>query len=577
MYPDLSLESLPTHIRDALLAIRDGATPDSLESEILEFKEDPIHNAAGNAQKARAQLLEKLIDESVCLANGDAAGGHIVVGLADKKSGPEAFTGTDYEPDDVERKIFHGTKPNLRVEAHNVEVFETQLLVIRIPEALSLYTRTKGQASRRVGSSCEVLSEEQREAIRVARANPDFSNRISDVEVSEIRLDVVQEVRRLLKGKREKSGLDGAVPETTLGLLREVGLVSDQGKLFKAGEILLAEPSAGDVRIRHLWRAIPGAEPVVTEFDQPLILALPMLMRLIGENANREIERVHLPSGQEYPVPRFPSSAVDEVITNAAIHREWRTPRPIIIDQSPRVLKVWSPGPLPIGVSPARLLTTQSIPRNNRLMAAMRMLGMAEESSRGFDRMWASMISTGRDVPEVNTSDDHVEVILAASQPDVDFILALHRIEETYGDKVARNVNVLILLRQLWQAPLVTEKQVGHLTQASPLEVRELMEFLCDIGLLELVRDAPEWVLSSHARQIMNKDAPEDLAVVTIEEWIDAQLRDGKSLRSSEIADVFGISRIEATEHLRRLRTLGRIRIDPDGPQRGPSTSWIQT
>lgn len=560
----------------ALRAIWEGAMPDSLESEILEFKEDPIHNASGNPKKARAQLLEKLIDESVCLANGDAAGGYIVVGLADRKSGPAAFTGTDYEPDDVERKIFNGTRPNLRVEAFNVDFNDIQLLIIRIPEALSLYTRTKGQASKRIGSSCEVLSEEQREAIRIARANPDYSNRLSEADVSDIRLDVIQEVRRLLKGKREKSGIDGAVPETTTGLLREVGLLSNQGRLYKAAEILLAEPPAGTVCIRHLWRALPGSEPVVTEFDQPLIVALPMLMRLIGENSNREVERVQLPRGQEIPVPRFPSSAVDEVITNAAIHREWRTARPIIIDQSPRLLKVWSPGSLPIGVSPTRLLTTQSIPRNNRLMAAMRILGLAEESSRGFDRMWASMISTGRAAPEVNASDDHVEVILAASQPDVGFILALHRIEETYGEKIARNVNVLILLWHLWEAPLVTEKQVAHLTQAPLLEVRELMGSLCDIGILELVRDAPEWVLSSQARQIMGKNGPGDLAVVTVEEWIDAQIRDGKSLRSSEIADVFGISRKEATEHLRRLRTLGRIKIDPAGPQRGPTTSWIR-
>ncbi|CAM4108523.1 hypothetical protein CHUV2995_00110 [Corynebacterium diphtheriae subsp. lausannense] len=63
---------------------------------------------AGNPQEA---LIEKLIDEAVCLANGDAGTGHIVVGIKDKIGGPEAFTGTTFDTEKIAKKIFDGALP----------------------------------------------------------------------------------------------------------------------------------------------------------------------------------------------------------------------------------------------------------------------------------------------------------------------------------------------------------------------------------------------------------------------------------------------------------------------------------
>jgi len=69
---------LAPNVRDALEAIHGGATADSQESLILEFKEDP---AVREGEKgARAKLVEKLLNEAICMANSEAATGHIVVG-----------------------------------------------------------------------------------------------------------------------------------------------------------------------------------------------------------------------------------------------------------------------------------------------------------------------------------------------------------------------------------------------------------------------------------------------------------------------------------------------------------------
>lgn len=219
-----------------------------------------------------------------------------------------------------------------------------------------------------------------------------------------------------------------------------------------------------------------------------------------------------------------------------------------------------------------KILTTISVPRNNRLMAAMRTLGLAEESSRGFDRMWAAMIRSGRDAPEVEATDANVHVVIAAQKPDTVFVQGLHRIGQRYGEAVVNSVQALIVLWHLNTSPLITEQVAMEKTQSSGLLVRDLMAELVDLGLLAPVRDASEWVLSAEAAELLNKD----IATVSVQEWVEAKLADGESLQSTDIADFAGISTAEAGRILRHLRSLGRAQIDPSGPTRGRGTRWIK-
>ncbi len=56
----------PLEVLQSLDAIEDGATADSLESQTLDFKEDPaVHPQNGNPD---ASLVEFLADETVCFS-----------------------------------------------------------------------------------------------------------------------------------------------------------------------------------------------------------------------------------------------------------------------------------------------------------------------------------------------------------------------------------------------------------------------------------------------------------------------------------------------------------------------------
>lgn len=557
-------------VYEALRAIVAGSTGDAQETATLEFKEDPALRDPG---KPDAKLIEMLLGEAVCLANGEGGEAHIVLGVSDKVAGPEALTGTQRQPAWIEQKLANGTKPSLRVEAHPLLFADVRLLWIRLPRQYTVYARTKGQASYRVGTSCEPMTDQARRTIAAKRANPDFSAEASSRSLDELKPAALEAARALLRSRRQIAGGTDNVPEIAAGLLSSLGLLTSGGQLTVAGELLFCELPPPRLSVRHLLRRVPGGAPSALELSGPLILVISELTEAIGRNASSEIARVTLDDGQEVAIPAFPQTAVDEIITNALIHRDWGLFAPVVVDQSPSTLKVVSPGPLPHGVSEDRLLTTTSTPRNPLLMAAMRQLGLAEEPSRGFDRMWVSMLHSGRDVPEVDATDQAVEVVLAAGQPDADFIRAVRELAAEFGDDMMDSVTVLLVVRHLYLHPMIALKQVIKETQVSEIEARNTMQWLETSGVVDKVRAADEWVLSQRSRQVSGL-AGQPVATVSVQEWIEERFRGGDELTAREIAVETGMERHEITGILTHLRNLGRAVIVPTGPQRGPNTRW---
>ena len=575
--PD-GLSHLPAYIRGALEAIWDGATADSQESMTLEFKEDPSRREG--AGRARPKLVEKIIDEAICMANSEVGSGYIIVGVHDKIDGPDAFTGTDLEEEDVERRIFNASKPGMNVSATSFLFHETRLLTVYIPEARALYTRNDGAAKRRENDggkfSCKPIPEETRRAIDAIRRNPDYSNGETDLTPEDLSLGVIEEARRLLDAPFRKGlGDEPTIASTRTGLLRELGLLREDGSLKRAAEILLAEPEPTHVTVRHLWRDFPGEDPKVTEISAPVILALPRLRDLIDAHVQQEIARVQFDDGQEIAIPAIPAQAIDEAISNALIHRDWRISKPIVVEQSKRLLKVTSPGPLPPGVSVDRLLTVTSEPRNNRLMAAMRALGLAEESSRGFDRMWAAMIRSGRDIPEVIATETAVSVIFSGANPDPEFVRGIHALSKRFGKPIF-TVGTLIVLRHLHDSPLISLQTAKAKTQQATNEARELLDSLEELGVLARLGGADDWGLSAEARALLGGAETGEAMANGVQSWVESQLEEGRTLQSAQIAAHAGISTQEAGKMLRDLRDQGKAKIDPAGPPRGRGTRWIK-
>lgn len=567
LFQQLENVSMDSMVDEALRAIWDGATPDSLEGQHLDFKEDPARSVRP-AANPDAQRTKVLLDTAICFANADGVS-HIVLGVRDKARGEDAFTGTDADPEQLQAAIFNRTQPNLTVEA-SAETFRGhRLVVVRIPQGLALYTRKDGSASIRHGDRCEPLDEQSRHELSFRRLNPDFTARPTMLHVEDADpLALAEALHRFNRQHPEER------VSTPRDLLQRLGLLADGEHLTRAGALLVAPPQAGEVYAQHLWRSTPGGEPERNDVAAPLLLAIPEMLHRIRARSNGEVDRVELPTGQERAIRDFPDSAVDEVVLNAFVHRDWGVAQSIIVEQSPRVLSVVSPGGLPVSVQRDRLLTTTSRPRNHALMRALRLLGLVEESSRGFDRMWKAMLTSGRQAPEVGVDDYSVTVTFAAGGVDERFIQVLALLPGTVGEEAAGDLNALLVLKELSTVSVIAEETAGRLFQMGRLACRESLAWLVQVGVLAEVGTGL-WTLSDDVRRLFQQVGFQLPGTADIRGWILEAVRDGGTVTNREIARATDTPARTVTQVLGQMASLGLIYKDPDGPSRGPAVRWL--
>lgn len=569
-------EQVPAFIDDALTAIFEGATGNDRESAVLDFKEDPART--GERGNADARAIEILLDEAICFANGVAGDGYIVFGVADKTPGPAAFTGTDRDADYLVKRILDKTRPPLRVEGRTVERNGATLILFRVPEGLTVYTRTSGAATQRVGTSCLPLEGTARRQLEHVRTNPDFTARPSHISVDELDADALAQARHLLRTSREARGDNVTPPHTTADLLRLLDLLTPAGQPTVAAEILFHRSTADRPLARYCYRNSPMGQPTITDLRDPLVLSARRLQELVRTHSDTEIARVDLGLGQEASVPTFPAQAVDEVTTNALVHRDWALTEPVVIDHAALTLKVTSPGGLPPGVDESRLLTTPSRPRNPSLMNALRILGLVEHSSAGFDRMWLSMLRTGRRAPVVETDDYAVTVTFHAGNPDDRFIRALNTLDSglNQGSRISDDVSAVVVFRYLADHSVLTLTTAEKVLQASVDDARQTMAHHVSTGLVIPTETRPdEWTLSTRARDLIADTLPVPPAAPTVQKWIEEHIAAGEALTNRTIASATGAAGPEITTTLRFLRASGVIRKDPAGPSRGPGVQWV--
>lgn len=559
-------------VYEAIDRIVSGAVVDSEETENLEFKQDPATVPAPHTpSNSQSRLVEILVEAVICFANSED-GGVVVLGLADKAKGPAALTGTAVDQAFVRRKIFDNTKPPLPVVVHEHDHKGTRLLIIEVPAGLDLYTDSRGRAVSREGTSCKSMPEDQRRALSFHRRDPDHTARLSSRSVDSLDHTAVQQVRTLLRRlpdmRRELADL------SELELLRGLSVVDDRGRLLLAGEILLSIPER-DTAI-HLRRESTGGEPQATRVRQPLVLALPSLLARVQDYVRPELSRLSLPGGQEIAIPDFPSIAVDEAVTNALVHRDWQQAGEVVVDHSPQILRVWSPGGFPPGVTIDRLLTTMSRPRNATLMNAVRTLGLAEATSRGFDRMYREMIRTGRDAPIVTTDDFSVEVTFTSGAPNRAFATYVFGLEDELRD----NVNVLLILSRLCDRPLISVDIASELMQVKPQEGQRILDWMATSPIGILTRDVdrsdgPRWRLSTVTHAALGTAVTHRARGQEATERVTAHIQEYGWITNRTIRNMFSLDVQQARTLLAEMRDQGVIVKEPAGPSRGPGIRWL--
>jgi ATP-dependent DNA helicase RecG len=443
-------------IAAALSAIEAGRRATDLEGQTLEFKQ---------AKTRREETLRDIAEAAICLANG--AGGAIVLGVADRESGPGAFLGTELDADQLRQSIHAGTNPRLLVSVEEAQFLGARLLFIRVPEGLDVYADSKGRPYRRLGNQCQPMSPAEASLLREDRLGVDWSAGRSDRRPEEVSPVSFAALRTILAGLPDDRSAH--TTRSDLDLLRLLGLI-DGDVLNRAGEVMLLPAERDRPRIVYQFRSTPGGEPSLVErLDGPLVISFARVMEVVRARLNSA--PLTLPDGQQIQLQDFPEIAVREAIANGLVHRDCRLPGPVTVEHSPAVFVVTSPGPLVSGVTPENILTHPPKPRNRTLANAARVMGFAEEYGRGIDRMFVSMIRTGRSLPLIEAGQDHVSIRLVGGAPNTHIARYVAQLPSVERD----DTDALLVLFHLCTNRTVTSAGIAPLLQRTSVETATIL------------------------------------------------------------------------------------------------------
>lgn len=459
--------------RIALTRIAAGARAGDCESPTLEFKED-----RGDV----THFEDVLVKAAICFAN--SAGGVLVVGVANAKSGKQAFTGTALSAEHVRQRIAEKTDPRLLVEAE-VVMEPARILVIIVRQSATIHADKQSRAWQRVNRDCVALQPTDWARLMDERRGYDWSAERSDRDIGTVAPEAVAAARALLRNQSDERR--HLADRSTEDLLSALGVVESRRWLRRAGELLFCSAATGDRDLLlYQYRQTPGGEPrAVQRLASPLVTAFQRALDLVA--ARQDTTPLNLPNGQQIVIEDFPRDGVREALSNALCHRDWRAPGLVTVDHAPEVLIIVSPGPLVAGVTPENILTVTPSPRNLCLAKAARLLGLAEDTGRGVDRMFRAAIRSGKRVPDIVGEYDRVRVSFAGGAPDTNiarFIAQLPREEQDDTD-------TLLLVHHLCTTRTVTAEQAAPLLQKPVREAVVILRRLTDdsLALLEPTRE----------------------------------------------------------------------------------------
>ncbi|MCO7275002.1 AlbA family DNA-binding domain-containing protein [Cellulosimicrobium cellulans] len=167
-------------MRDELDAVLDliaaGSTADALETSVPDFKTQN--------RRSVQDAPDDLADAVACFAN--AGGGTVVVGVAERVPGPDAFVGHDLDVDATRRRIYELTDPSILADVDDVAHACGEVLVIHVQRGVTVHKVKSKMPTERVGTSCRPMSTHRIASLVAERQGDDWSAHDAGVSVQDV-------------------------------------------------------------------------------------------------------------------------------------------------------------------------------------------------------------------------------------------------------------------------------------------------------------------------------------------------------------------------------------------------------
>jgi ATP-dependent DNA helicase RecG len=263
-------------------------------------------------------------------------------------------------------------------------------------------------------------------------------------------------------------------------------------------------------------------------------------------------------------VPNFDKRAFREAFVNALVHRDYARLGAIHVQIDDNGLSISSPGGFVEGVTLDNLLVVKPHPRNPLLADMSKRLGLSERTGRGIDRIYEGLLRYGRPAPDYSHSNStSVTVQMSNAESDMAFLEMILNEEKRTGSPLP--LDSLIILSRLRQEKRLTTADLTHSTQKSEQATRVILEKLVESGLIEAhgVGKGRTYTLSVRLYQKAGQKAgyvrQAGFDPYQQEQMIMSYIKEHKTIKRSEVADLCRISPFQANRLLKKLIEAGSI------------------
>lgn len=130
-------------------------------------------------------------------------------------------------------------------------------------------------------------------------------------------------------------------------------------------------------------------------------------------------------------IPNYDIEIIRELIVNALVHRIYTMRGDIFINLYHDRLEIHSPGLLPLGVTPANIIS-KSIYRNTHLAKVFYDLQLMEKEGSGYDKVYELLLFNGKPEPLVEEWDDRVVVTVRKNIISKEVVRLMSKVNDDY-------------------------------------------------------------------------------------------------------------------------------------------------
>lgn len=424
----------------------------------------------GSAEEENLEYKGTLPSRDECaeyaVGIGNFGGGRMLVGIDNKSKSPLGMKELALqEIHTLKQSVFQAT--GIRIEIQQFELSNGNVLVIEIPGRRpgELFYTKAGKYLIRDGESLRGMTPHEIDSIRLEGGREFSAAFVPGPMENLISPSGMEALRELMMEAHAEVDL---IERTDRDLLEGLGLWRTDGGLTRAGLLLVGRSELIQQHVPYsgwqFFRMLSDTEYDITESGEDcLTIGLKRIRTLVEHNNPVTI----VPGWLVHPeVPRYPRTALRELLVNAFVHRDYQVPGTLMLRLYPEKLELGNPGGFVGGVDLSNILHHPSVPRYPALMRALATMRLANRANLGLPRIYRDFLGEGKEPPIYSATPEYVVVTAIAQEPNADF----HRFIRKHE---GLDVDEIIILHHLTRHREIKSTEAARICQRPLAAVME--------------------------------------------------------------------------------------------------------